>query len=151
MDSDKEVFLKHKNNIIEEYGKEALDSDVCNKIGKQYFKNNWGGCVSWNNVHIARNKYFVVNTSSSHHNHPGIHWMGLVTIGKHAYLWDSFNRSVKKLLPHLVHRLIKHGYKLGDTNHLMDQIGHTSQVCGHESLAFLMTVRDIGIERAKHV
>ena len=38
--SSKEIFLKHKNNLIEEYGKEGLDSDVCNEIGRKYFKNN---------------------------------------------------------------------------------------------------------------
>ena len=151
MDSktDKDIFLQHKNNIIKELGKESLGTHECNIIGNKYLKGSWGGCLPWNKVHLKPNKYYVINTSSS--GHPGIHWMGLVTHGKHAYLWDSYNRPVKKLVPHLVNSIIKHHYKLGITNHPMDQIGTSSHVCGQDSLAWLLTVKDIGIERASSV
>lgn len=146
---DKDIFLKHKNQIIHEYGKDGLETHDCNKIGRDYLGNLWGGCFPWNKVPLKPNKYYVINTSSS--GHPGIHWMGLVTRGKHAYLWDSYNRSVKRLVPHLVKSFMKHGFKLETTNHPMDQIGSSSSVCGQESLAWLMTVKDIGIHRASHV
>jgi hypothetical protein len=149
MDRDKGIFLKHKDNIIKELGKDSLGTHDCNYIGKQYLSNSWGGCLPWNKVHLQPNRYYVINTSSS--GHPGIHWLGLVTQGKHAYLWDSYNRSVKRLVPRLVHSFMKHGYKLGITDHPMDQKGTSSHVCGQDSLAWLLTVKDIGIERASVV
>ena len=147
--SAKDIFLKYKNELIDEFGRKALNSEQCNYIGKKNFGKQWGGTLPWNKVHVKSNKYYVINTSSS--GHPGIHWMALVTIGKKAYFWDSYNRSVKRLLPHLIHTLMKHRYRFGVTDHPMDQIGDTSEVCGHESLAWLMTVRDIGIDQAKSV
>jgi hypothetical protein len=146
---DKDIFLHHKNEIIQEYGKDALNTEDCNMIGKKYFKSHWGGCLPWNKVHLAPNKYYVINTSSS--GHPGIHWMGLMTHNKHAYLWDSYNRSIKRLVPHLIRSIMKHGYGVDLTNHPMDQIGTSSSVCGQESLAWLLTAHDIGIHRAAHV
>lgn len=149
INSDKQLFLNYKNEIINEFGREGLDTDQCNKIGRKYLKHSWGGCLPWNKVHLRSNRYYIVNTSSS--GHPGIHWMALIITRGTAYLWDSYNRSVKKLVPHLVHSIIKHGYKLGIINHPMEQIGHSSQVCGHESLAFLLTVKKIGIHRASKI
>lgn len=148
---DEEIFMKYKDEIIKEYGSDALDTEQCNRIGKKYLKSRWGGCLPWDKVHLAPNKYYVVNTSSERAGGPGIHWMGLVITNKNAYLWDSYDRSVKRLLPQLIRSMRKHGFKLKETDHPMDQIGQTSQTCGHQSLAFLLTVRDVGIERAKHI
>jgi len=147
--TDKDIFLKNKSVVLKEVGKDALGTHDCNKIGSKYLKRAWGGCVPWNKLSLKPNKYYVINTSSS--GHPGIHWMGLVTHGKHAYLWDSYNRPVRRLVPHLVKSIIKHGYVIGMTKHPMDQVGTSSHVCGQDSLAWLMTVHEIGIHRASHV
>lgn len=149
INKDHEIFLNHKNEIIKELKNHPLDNEEIDYIGKKFLKNHWGGCFAWNRVHVSPNKFYIINTSSS--GHEGIHWMALAVIGKTAYLWDSYNRSVRRLLPHLVRSLINHGFKVISTDHPMDQIGTSSQVCGHESLAWLMTVKDIGIKRASHV
>jgi len=149
INEDHKIFLNHKNEIIKEFSKNSLDSEECNHIGKKILGSHWGGCFAWNKVHVVPNKYYIINTSSA--GHQGIHWMALAVIGKTAYLWDSYNRSVKRLVPHLVRSLIKHGFKVVSDDHPMEQIGTSSEVCGHESLAWLMTVKDIGIKRASHV
>lgn len=147
--ADRELFLHYKNMIIKEFGKEAMDSDQCDHIGKKYFGSRWGGCLPWNNVHVRPNHFYIVNTSSSRG--PGIHWMALAVLGKTAYLWDSYNRSVNRLVPHLIRSILKSGFHIALMNHKMDQIGTTSQVCGHESLAWLLTLKKIGIHRASQI
>jgi hypothetical protein len=143
---DKDIFLNYKKEIIQEFGDGALSTEDCNSVGKKQLKSNWGGCLPWDKVKIKPNTYYIVNTSSA--GNSGIHWMGLVTTDSTAYLWDSYNRSVKKLVPGLIRLIKKSGFKLGVSDHPMEQIGTTSQVCGHESLSWLLLVRDVGIQRA---
>lgn len=147
----KDIFLKYKNELIKEFGSDGLTNQDCNFVGKRNFGRHWGGCLPYDKVHVKPNKYYVVNTSSS--GQPGTHWLALITINKHAYLWDSYNRAVKRLVPHLIHSLIKHHYKIGPQGleHPMEQIGTSSQVCGQESLAYLLTVRDIGINNTANI
>jgi hypothetical protein len=95
------------------------------------------------------NKYYIVNTAG--HKSGGVHWMGLVTTANHAYLYDSYNRNVHKLQPHLVHELVRQGFQLGGTSHKPDQIGYSSQTCGIDSCAWLLTVKKFGIRKASHV
>ena len=143
------LFLKVKAALVRHLGKAQIDDATINTIGKANFGVRWGGAVANDRVRIAPNKYYVVNTSN--HKAGGVHWMGLVTTKNHAYLYDSYDRNVHTLQPHLIHTLHKHGFQVGGTEHRPDQIGHTSQTCGIDSLAFLVVVRDLGIRAASHV
>lgn len=152
MSLDKEahhLFLKYKKALVKQFGNEPLHDTTINKIGKDNFGSHWGGAVANDSIRIAPNRYYVVNTAG--HKSAGVHWMALRTTANHAYLYDSYNRNVHHLQPHLVKSLIRHGFQLGGTSHRPDQIGHTSQTCGDDSLAWLMVVRDLGIRRAAHV
>ena len=143
------LFLQYKRQLIHELGPKGLADDEINKIGKREFGVHWGGAVASDRVKLQPNHYYIVNTSG--HSGRGIHWLALYTTKSSAYIWDSYDRSVKRLVPSLVKAIGKHGYHLHDTEHRPDQVGFTSQVCGDDSLAFLLVVRDLGIRAARHV
>jgi len=143
------LFLKYKRALIKKLGRKPLSDAQLDKVGRASFGVHWGGAVANDRVHIAPNHYYVVNTAG--HRSSGVHWMALLTTDRLAYLYDSYNRSVRHLQPHLVHSLIGSGFRLGDTDHRPDQIGFMSETCGIDSMAWLMVVRDLGIRKAAHV
>ena len=87
--------------------------------------------------------YQIVNTGSS--NTKGIHWIGLYITTKTAYIYDSFGREPGLILRTLVKKIEKQGLTIRTTDKKKEQRG-ASSVCGHISLAFLLTVRDVGIK-----
>jgi hypothetical protein len=145
----KRLFREYKYALIASKGDGALDEYTIQKIGKKAFGTHWGGVVPRDRVKIAPNRYYVVNTSA--HGGKGMHWVALYTSRAGAWLYDSYNRPIRRLLPHLVKSIERHGYHLEDTSHAPDQIGHESQTCGDDALAFLMTVHKLGIRAAQHV
>ena len=138
------TFHQHKKRLIQHLGNGALNSDQINKIGKFEFGDKWVGCYGQDKAKIEPG-YQIVNTGSS--SGGGIHWVGLVITTKTAYIYDSFARAPGLILRSLVKRIERHGglrIKITDKRH--EQRG-TSSVCGHISLAFLLTVRDLGIKQ----
>lgn len=145
----KQLFREYKAKLIAAKGNGALDEGSIQKIGLAAFGAHWGGVVARDRVRIAPNKSYVVNTSA--HGGRGVHWVALHTSRSAAYLYDSYNRPVRRLLPHLVKSIEAHGYHLADTEHAADQIGHESRTCGDDALAWLWVVRECGIRAAQHV
>jgi hypothetical protein len=130
----RKLFNRYKASLIAELGRDALDTTTINRIGKQEFGSHWGGTHPQDRVKLEPNKFYVINTDT--HEGDGEHWMGLYTTKTRAYLYDS-NR----------------GFELGRTDRVphMEQIGYDSAICGDASLAFLLTVRDLGIRAASEI
>lgn len=143
------AFLRHKDALIAQLGRGPLADDVLQALGRAAFGGQWGGCVPWDRVRLEADRFYVVNSAS--HTGRGVHWLALHTTKKGAYLWDSYSRAVRRVVPRLVRKLEAHGYRLEGTEHHPDQVGRTSEVCGQESLAWLLTVRDLGIGAAAHI
>ncbi len=147
---ERKVFKKYRKAMIDALGSQATDNDTLDKAGKLLFA-SWGGVHPSNRVKLTPWHYYIINVD--HHDKPGSHWIGLYTTQKKAYLWDSYGRNPKRLVSALIANIHKHGMKVGKTNlvHHMEQIGYSSEVCGPNSLAWLLTVKDVGITRAKNI
>jgi len=132
-------------------GHKATDGADLNTIGKREFGSHWAGVHPQDRVKLKPNKYYIVNTDP--HDKPGEHWMAIKTAKTRAYIWDSYGRPVKPLVSHLIKNIHHSGFSLGATDlvHHGEQIGYGSEVCGPDSLAFLLTVRDLGIKRARNI
>ncbi len=147
----RKLFNYYKAALIDELGRKALDDVTINRIGCREFGSAWAGCRAIDQVKFKPNTYQVVNTDP--HNKPGEHWLGLFQTRTKAYVFDSYGRSIPLLVSQLISSIKKHGLELGATNRdpHMEQIGYTSEVCGHDSLAFLLVVRDLGIKRGSAI
>ena len=143
------LFKKYKAAFISELGRSAQDTTAVNSIGRREFGSNWGGCHAQDKIKLGKNKYYVINTDFE--KGPGEHWVALYTTKKKAYIYDSYGRPVEGLVGHLINTIKTHGFTLGPTNldKHGEQIGYSSAVCAHCSLAFLCVVRDLGIAKAR--
>jgi len=143
----RKLFNYYKAALIDELGRKALDDVTINRIGRREFGSAWAGCHAIDQVKFKPNTYQVVNTDP--HTKSGTHWLALYQTRTKAYVFDSYGRSIPLLVSQLISSIKKHGLELGATNRdpHMEQIGYTSEVCGHDSLAFLLVVRDLGIQR----
>ena len=143
-------FNANKAALIHLVGKKALDDSTIDRLGHKLFA-SWGGCFPSDRVKLMPYHYYVINTDP--HDKPGIHWLGVFTTKGCAYIWDSFGRPVKPLSYQLIKTIHKRGFKIGKTDlaHHGEQIGFKSEVCGQDSLAFLLVIRDLGITRARNI
>lgn len=145
----RKVYNLHRAEMFKELKRQETDDDQLNEIGRREFGAHWGGVHPQDRVKLKPYRFYIANTDT--HEKPGLHWMGVYTGKNHAYLYDSYGRDPKRLVRHLIKNINQHGYGLGNTDHRPDQIGYTSGVCGEDSLAWLLTVRDLGIRAAAHV
>ena len=143
----RKLFNYYKAALIEELGRKALDDVTINRIGSREFGAAWAGCHPIDRVKFKPNTYQIINTDP--HTKSGSHWLGCFQTRTKAYVFDSYGRSIPRLVSHLISTIKNKGLSLGATNRdpHMEQIGFSSEVCGHYSLAFLLVVRDLGIQK----
>jgi hypothetical protein len=82
----------------------------------------------------------IINTDKS--GQPGEHWMAVCRVRGKTYGYDSYGRSINKLIP--IERTVTN-----DTRDKEQSIAETN--CGARSLAWLLTVQTLGIESAMKV
>jgi hypothetical protein len=147
---ERKYFNKSRDSLIRNLGSKALYDDQINAIGKRLFP-TWSGVFPVDRAQLLPYHYCIINTDP--HNKSGSHWIACYCTAKRAYIWDSYSRDPKKLVPQLINTIHAVGLQLGKTNTIPqhEQIGDTSEVCGVLSLAFLLTVKKLGIERAKNI
>ena len=143
-------FTKAKNSLIRKLGREPLDNFQIEAVGKEWFGKKWG-FVSDQSKTIPKtpDRYYIVNTAHSDKS-PGYHWTALYIskTGK-SYIYDSFARNVKKLMPILEKNIKGRGSVGVNTNGAEQHI--QSSLCGHISLAFLWCVHQLGIRKASQI
>lgn len=92
----------------------------------------------------SRDGYMIVNNDFI--GGPGIHWLACIKQGKNLYIYDSFGRLGKNILPKLVDRMRQKGYIIHDADTSdQDQYGDTSVDCGHRACSALMIAHKYGI------
>ena len=89
------------------------------------------------------NRFAIVNTD----NRKGVHWTATYQTGRTIYLFDSFGRSTKNLIPVFYKRAKKAGYMIIDTRHRREQKDY-QQDCGLRSLAWIIIASSRGIQQA---
>ena len=60
-----------------------------------------------------RGKYAIVNTN----NDSGEHWLSVYQKGKTIYVFDSFGRPTKSLVPEFYNRAVNAGFRVVDTEY----------------------------------
>ena len=138
------VFRIYKNELIQKLGRRALNNDTIDKYGKILFQSKYKGCYAQNQPFEKKSGFYIINTDLE--SGKGIHWVALILTAKTAYVYDSFGRDPKKLLPHLIQHLANYKIVSSDRKD-KEQIGNSS-ICGHASLAFLLTTQKLGIKSA---
>lgn len=144
--SEKQVmrhFNKYKRQFIQELGRKATSDQQLTAVGKRIFGSKYSGTYPQNGKIPQRNgkHYYIINVDLSHQ--PGSHWVAVCTTPKGiSYVYDSFARSSKKLLPHFSKNRI-----IVDAEYDPEQFGST-EICGPLCLAWLACVDSLGIRNA---
>ena len=153
---DKELRLQTKTyhnrltrEIVSEWGKHALNDLEVSKIGKLLLGNSkYLGTFPQDRTPF-KSGYFIINVDKS--GEIGSHWCSIYADkNKNMYVYDSFARPSKRLLPYLYKNAKDKGFNLIDINKKSDQ-KKSSNICGPISLSFLKSVEKFGIEAARHI
>jgi hypothetical protein len=92
----------------------------------------------------AKNGTFIINTDYT--NRGGLHWMSGIIRNKNVYLYDSFGRHSRNILPTFTQNMIARGYKINNADLLdQDQYGNTSVDCGHRCISSLRIYEKYGL------
>lgn len=141
------LFKKYKRKFIKHFGRHPLNNVEIDKFGKEFFGSRYKGSFAQNEKFELKPGLYIINTDTK--SGAGIHWVGLYLTSKTAYIYDSFARDSKKLLPHLLKHL-KHK-KIVESDRSDKEQRDLEVICGHLSLAWLAVVRDLGINKAKKI
>ena len=138
------LFRTYKLELISKLGRKALNNDTIDKYSKILFQTKYKGCFAQNNKFELKPGYYVINTDVE--SGKGIHWISLILTAKTAYIYDSFSRDPKKILPHLLQHL--KNYKIVSSDRKDVEQKGKSAICGHASLAFLLVAQKLGLKYA---
>jgi hypothetical protein len=136
------LFLKKKKEYIKQYGKKALYDYQLKEIIP--FLDG----VYYQDTAPIKPGYYIVNTDS--HGGGGIHWFAcyINKTKSRCYIYDSFSRTLKYIMPAFLDKLNKHNVKvyMSDVRD-QEQYGQ-SQICGVLCCAWLYCVKTLGIRKA---
>ena len=138
------VFRLYKAELISKLGRKALSNDTIDKYGKILFQSKYRGSFAQDQKFEKKSGYYIINTDLE--KGPGLHWIALILTPKTAYIYDSFSRDPKKLLPHLIQHL--KNYKIVSSDRKDSEQKGDSAICGHNCLAFLLVAQKLGIKSA---
>ena len=138
------VFRIYKLELIQKLGRKALSNDTIDKYSKLLFQTKYKGCYAQNEKFEKKVGYYIINTDVA--SGKGIHWTSLILTAKTAYIYDSFARDPKKILPHLLQHL--RDYKIVSSDRKDKEQKGQSSICGHNSLAFLLVAQKLGVRFA---
>jgi hypothetical protein len=141
---------KLKREIVKEWGSSALNDLEVTKIGKILLGSKYLGTFPQDKTPFTNSsKYFIINVDKF--GLSGSHWCAVYQDSKkNMYMYDSFARPSRNLLPYLYKNAKDKGFKLIDVNKKSDQ-HKNSFICGPISLSFLKSVEKFGIEAAKNI
>lgn len=144
----KKTFLSYKKKILKLLGKDALMDIQLTKVGKKLFGHKYLGTFSQDKVPMNHLGYCIANVDTT--GQAGSHWVSLVFTPHHCYIYDSFGRLSKNLLPILFEKLRHKKIIQVDSDPKPEQFGNTA-ICGQLALSFLLTVEKYGVEKAVFV
>ena len=138
------------NALIARVGTRALYGDQIDALGRELFGRRWGGVTNqgdWRPTRRSGGTFYIVNTAHSTRS-PGVHWVGLyVTPAGVPYAYDSFGRNPRRLLHKVGKTARRAGHALLGTDPDAEQ-PEGSEICGALSIAWLLSVRDLGVRMA---
>lgn len=130
--------------LRKELGVRALDSNTLHAKGKELFKDKFLGVLSQDSPFPTKDGYTIMN--NDYVGGAGIHWVAVIKKGKHIYVYDSFGRYSKNILPTFTTKMTTKGYTIHSADPSdADQFGYTSVDCGHRSLSALQIANSKGV------
>ena len=134
-----------KDVIYPTLGKDTTYLHQLDQFGKSLFGKKFKGCYPSDQIPKLTDlePYCILNLDNS--KQKGSHWVGVCKDGNETFIYDSFGRANKKIIP----TLKKSGNgKIHDTDRDVEQ--EIWQLdCGQRSMAFLCLCDGWGIELAK--
>ena len=143
-------FRSYRDELVRQLGRGPLDSDEIEKIGMREFGAQWGG-VGRQGRRMRPGRYYIVNTAWSARS-PGVHWMGVYTDHSGTpHVYDSFARGGARMLWKTARRNGWRSDAIRNSDLADAEQRGTSAICGHLSLAWLMTARHLGVTAAMKI
>lgn len=120
-------------------GNETTDSEQLDAFGKSQIPSYIGTFAFDVLPKLLNGQSAIINQDSSQGS--GIHWVAVHQKGGKLYGFDSFNRKINRFVP--IRQRIDDGAVNKNVKQRMKETD-----CGQRSLAWLMTVAEIGIDKA---
>ena len=118
----------------------------CKKIPGIGFK----GVYMQNQQNIPTTGCLIMNNDLT--GNPGIHWLAIVFKGKTIYVYDSFGRRSRNILPIYTQQMKAKGFRIVNTDLSdQDQYGNTTVTCGHRCISSLKIYKKYGIKGFKQL
>ena len=137
----KKYFLKEKNRLIRQLGRNPLTNNQLDEICKNIPK--YRGCFMQDELKEYKNGYYIINTDTK--NNTGIHWVAMYNTPTSSYIFDSYGRDTHKIMPILKKTIQGGGRKIVESDKDQDQ--KNSQVCGHICIAWILCSLEFGIKK----
>lgn len=136
-----------KDVIYPALGKDTTYLSQLDQFGKSLFGKKFKGCYPSDQIPKLTDlePYCILNLDKS--NQEGSHWVGVCKDGRETYIYDSFGRTNKKIIPTL--KTSGNG-KIYDTDRDVEQDIWQND-CGQRSMAFLCLCDSWDIELAKQL
>ncbi len=127
-------------------GDDVTTSTDLHTFGKRFFGNSFKGVYASDKIPFLSgiSKYMIVNLDQSYL--IGSHWVAVAKKNNKLYVYDSFGRKTKKILP----ALFKKHLKVLDSEYDAEQKVH-EQNCGARSLAWLFIFKEFGSTMAMKI
>ena len=141
------MYKKLVEALVSHFDNETKTNTDLIQIGRVIFKplgNNVMRNADYSFDKMA-GEYSIINTD----NGQGVHWISVYQERHSVYVWDSFGRDIKKLMPEFAKRAKVEGYNIITANKRYDHEQEATQNdCGLRSLAWLILAKSKGIKTA---
>jgi hypothetical protein len=138
------VFNRHKRKFMHILGTKATSDHQLNVVGRKFFPQFAGAFPQDTRIKSKPTRQFIIlNVDTKEMG--GSHWCAVLKNDKTYYVYDSFGRKARRLLPHF-----SKGKLIVNSDSDPEQFGD-SQICGVLCMAWISTVDEIGIRNALKV
>ena len=128
-------------------GKREWDSNELTALCQKTLASSFNSVCAWDNYNPDPSKpYSIVNTD----NKTGDHWVGAYVKGKTVYIYDSFARSMLRIMKNFYILMKSKGYIIVMCNKKQDQTEHQIN-CGLRSFVWLALTNIYGIQQSKNI
>ena len=143
-----DLYVKYYNEIKPMIGTKTTHTGQLNKLGKKLFGKRFRG--AWPSDHtpkLKKGQSMIINVDKK--DEPGSHWLSVVRDRNSMYVYDSFGRHTKNLIPHF-YKKNGSGSKVKNTERDIEQRNEQLD-CGLRCMSSLAVYYDKGINYFKMI
>ena len=142
------MYKKLVEALVSHYDNETKTNTDLIQIGKVIFEPLGNNVIRNADYDFDKmdGEYSIINTD----NGQGIHWLAVYQEHDKVYVFDTFGRDIKKLMPEFHARGKAQGYTIVKANkHYDHEQKATQNDCGLRSLAWLILAKSKGVRFAR--